>query len=207
MTPGPSPLDAFLAAFHADIQANGVRPLAEYLARFSGDDAAIAEAYVAHKRSGTAAPSADRIGHYKIIQELGRGGQATVYLAEDTNLHRKVALKVLTGLGPIQGDSLDRFHREAAVASNLDHPGICGVHDAGVDRGIAYIAMRYVEGTTLASRIGSAKGQSNGAVSAASFVDFDQTPASDGKVPTSPASSSQTTRRAALEIAEIIERA
>src|SRR5262245_39121660 len=129
MSPGPSPLDAFLAAFRADIEADCVRPLGEYLARFPGDDDAIADAYLAHKRSRTREASADRIAHYKIIKELGRGGQATVYLAEDTNLHRKVALKVLTGLGPIEGDSLGRFHREAAVASKLDHPGICGVHD------------------------------------------------------------------------------
>ena len=105
----------------------------------------------------SASPTAQTIGHYKIGRELGRGGQGVVYLAEDTRLHRKVALKVLTGLGPGSEDSVNRFRREAEVASRLAHPGICGIHDAGVENGVPYIAMHYVEGTTLGERIAAAK--------------------------------------------------
>ena len=94
------------------------------------------------------------------MKELGRGGQGVVYLAEDTRLHRKVALKVLTGLGPGSEESVQRFRREAEVASKLEHPGICGVHDAGVANGTPYIAMHYVEGTTLAHRISGTKSES-----------------------------------------------
>jgi serine/threonine protein kinase/Flp pilus assembly protein TadD len=91
-------------------------------------------------------------GPYRPLRELGRGGQAVVYLAEDTRLHlrRTVALKVLRHHGPDVASTLQRFRREAEVASRLDHPAICPVYDADVARGMPYIAMRYVPGRTLA---------------------------------------------------------
>jgi serine/threonine protein kinase len=97
------------------------------------------------------------VGPYQPLRELGRGGQAVVYLAEDLRLHRPVALKILHGLGPLTDTMLRRFRREARVASKLDHPGICAVYDAGVADGVPYIAMRFVEGDTLADRIEAAK--------------------------------------------------
>jgi serine/threonine protein kinase/formylglycine-generating enzyme required for sulfatase activity len=101
-------------------------------------------------------PSSDRIAHYRILREIGRGGQATVYLAEDTRLHRPIALKVLD-VGPAANkQAIERFRREAEITSKLDHPGICPVHDIGQDKGVLYIAMRYVEGETVAARIESA---------------------------------------------------
>lgn len=99
----------------------------------------------------------EAIGLYQPLRELGRGGQAVVYLAEDRRLHRPVALKVLKGLGPLTETMMRRFRREAEVASRLDHPGICVVYDAGVAGGVPYIAMRYVEGETLAERIEAAE--------------------------------------------------
>ncbi|MBN2193540.1 MAG: tetratricopeptide repeat protein, partial [Polyangiaceae bacterium] len=101
------------------------------------------------------------IGPYQPLKELGRGGQALVYLAEDLRLHRPVALKILRGFGPLSEDVMRRFRREAEVASKLDHPGICAVYDAGVERGIPFIAMRYVEGESLAAKIAAAR--TNGA--------------------------------------------
>ena len=99
-----------------------------------------------------------RIGPYEVVRELGRGGQGVVYLAKDSRLPRQVALKVVES-GPLPSNELlRRFRREAAVASRLEHPGICGIHEAGLDDGIAYIAMRYVEGETLARKIAAAKG-------------------------------------------------
>jgi serine/threonine-protein kinase len=76
-----------------------------------------------------------------------------VYLAEDTRLSRKVAVKLIAPQWAPTGETLARFHREAAAASRLDHPGICAVYEAGEAEGVHYIAMRYVEGTTLAEAI------------------------------------------------------
>ena len=81
----------------------------------------------------------DQIGPYRVERELGGGGQAVVYLAEDSRLNRKVALKVLPRGAAV---SRRRFEREAEAAGRLNDPGICTVHDVGVDRGALYIAMR-----------------------------------------------------------------
>jgi len=109
------------------------------------------------REAGEAIPPS--IGPYRPIRELGRGGQAVVYLAEDTRLHlrRTVALKVLRRHGPDVASGLERFRREAEVASRLDHPGICAVYDADVARGVPYIAMRYVPGRTLADVVQQAR--------------------------------------------------
>jgi len=114
-------------------------------------------------RAGTDGSSTyEPIGPYRPLEELGRGGQAIVYLAEDTRLHRPVALKVLQGFGPLSEILLRRFQREAEVTSRLDHPGICTVYDAGVEKGIPYIATRYIPGETLARRLATARQQANG---------------------------------------------
>ncbi len=100
---------------------------------------------------------APRIGPYRTLRELGRGGQAIVWLAEDSRIGRQIALKVLPYLGPGGEDALRRFRREAEVASRLEHPGICAVLEADLDAGTPYIAMRYVPGETLARRLSRAK--------------------------------------------------
>ncbi len=91
-----------------------------------------------------------RLGHYVIEKELGRGGFGVVYLATDEQLHRKVALKVLPLGAGADPEALLRFRREAEVASRLTHPGICSVYEAGHNDQLAWIALRYVEGRTLA---------------------------------------------------------
>lgn len=96
----------------------------------------------------------DTIGPYSLLRKLGSGGQATVWLAEDTRLRRKVALKLLqTEHGPLSRDKLARFRREAEAVSKLDHPNICALLDASETDGLACLAFRYVEGTTLAEWI------------------------------------------------------
>jgi len=92
----------------------------------------------------------DHIGPFRLIREIASGGQATVYLARDPRLSRTVAVKVLSVRA---GVDRQRFRREATVASRLDDPGICAVHDFGADHESLYIAMRYVEGETLARHI------------------------------------------------------
>ena len=93
------------------------------------------------------------LGQYRLIRELGRGGQGLVFLAEDTRLSRKVALKLISPQFVPSGPTLERFHREAESASRLDHPGICAIYDAGEVSGVHYISMRYVDGRTLAEHI------------------------------------------------------
>ena len=93
------------------------------------------------------------LGRFQIIRELGKGGQGVVYLAEDPRLQRRVALKVLAGISMLVPSTLERFRREAEAASRLEHPGICAVHEAGHAEGVPYIAMRYVEGESLALKI------------------------------------------------------
>jgi serine/threonine-protein kinase len=98
---------------------------------------------------GLAAALADR---YSIERELGQGGMATVYLAEDLKHHRKVAVKVLRpDLAATMGS--ERFIREIEVAARLQHPHILGVLDSGDAQGFFYYVMPYVEGETLRDRI------------------------------------------------------
>lgn len=87
--------------------------------------------------------------HYRIISSLGQGGMGRVYLAEDTRLRRKVALKLLDVALVASPQLRARFVREAQLASSLDHPNVCTVHEIGDAGGQPFIAMQFVEGKPL----------------------------------------------------------
>lgn len=88
----------------------------------------------------------ETVSHYKILKRLGAGGMGEVYLAIDTMLDRKVALKVLSPKLVVDEQSKKRLIREARAAAKLEHPNICAIYNAGEENGVSFIAMQYVEG-------------------------------------------------------------
>lgn len=160
----PLPSDAlleFLTLWLDERQSGKERDLAAYQALFPGCEAAIAAEWDRAQSPPNEPPRAEdgargRVAGYRLLRELGRGGQAHVWLAEDEKLARKVAIK-LVPRSPFSEDLAPRLRREARAASRLDHPSLCTVFDAGVEGSLAWIALRYVEGETLASRIAAQK--------------------------------------------------
>lgn len=109
---------------------------------------------VAHADLDPKLTPGQRIKHYQIVNLIGEGGMGEVYLATDTILGRRVALKVLPTFVSKDPERLRRFTQEARAASRLSHPNVCVVHEIGeTDDGRPFIAMEYVEGMTLRQRI------------------------------------------------------
>src|ERR1051326_1561381 len=88
-------------------------------------------------------------GRYRILRKLGSGGMADVYLAEDQELGRRVALKILNERHAIDDSFVERFRREAKNAASLSHPNIVSIYDRGEAEGTYYIAMEYLDGRSV----------------------------------------------------------
>ena len=98
-------------------------------------------------------PERVTISHYRILSHIGAGGMGEVYLAEDINLGRRVALKVLPEQFNSDEDRLRRFEQEARAASALNHPNIITIHEVGADSGTRFIATEFIEGETVRQKL------------------------------------------------------
>ncbi|QDU89107.1 Serine/threonine-protein kinase PknB [Pirellulimonas nuda] len=108
----------------------------------------------------TLSPSALRLtdgplpfGKYRLLEQVGRGGMGAVFRAEQPDLQREVAVKIILGGGMATEDQVRRFHQEAQAAACLRHPNVVAIHDVGFAAGMHYIAMEYMPGGSLAQRL------------------------------------------------------
>src|SRR5215216_2658107 len=97
--------------------------------------------------------SGTRVGVYEIVSAIGSGGMGEVFLATDTRLERRVALKILPSAFAPDVDRRRRFEREARAAAGVSHPNVATIYDIGEAGGVNYIAMEYIDGCTLAQRM------------------------------------------------------
>src|SRR4030042_1791018 len=95
------------------------------------------------------------LGRYQVLKRIGRGGMGEVFLAEDTSLRRRVALKFLPPEMQKDAEARKRFLREARSAAALDHPYICHINEVAESEGRDFIVMEYVDGQTLRAKIGT----------------------------------------------------
>lgn len=198
-------LERFREAFQKDTELESVKTVLEYAKAFPSISGDIALEFASWKN--VTSTRKGYIGPYRIVKELGRGGQAVVYLCDDERLHRKVAVKVLLGLGGASPETLSRFQREAEITSQLDHPGICALYETGMAQGnTPWIAMRYVEGKPLSAVLAETRG--DGADAPTSFMmDFSVADGSEAPSGTTTSSPHKSVHRRELgRILELIEK-
>jgi len=132
-----------------------------------------------------------RLGDYRLIREIGRGGMGIVYEAEQISLARRVALKVLPFASVLDSRQLQRFQNEALAAANLDHPNIVAVHGVGCERGVHFYVMRLISGATLEEVIAARRSQEPGVRSRERKPEANRSDQAEDPADTSPFSPSQ----------------
>jgi len=159
-TPDPA-IDAVLEDLFEQPEAEWEAALEKACARFPDQEDSIRRRFSMLREMGfleeAEPPASGRIGDFRLLRLLGEGGMGVVYLAEQESLGRRVALKLIRKEFLLVPRARERFQREALAVSRLDHPGICPVYEVGEADGTPYIAMRYVEGETLARRIAGSR--------------------------------------------------
>src|SRR5882724_6004724 len=93
------------------------------------------------------------IGHYRIVEKIGAGGMGEVYRARDEHLARDVAIKVLPPGTLIDESARKRFHKEALILSQLNHPNVATIHDFDTQQGVDFLVMEYIPGITLSEKV------------------------------------------------------
>ena len=154
---GARPRPEDLIAQHPDLRD----VLADYLQELDQlhDAIAVAGAPLADRELASRTDDErGRVGDFKIIREVGRGGMGVVYEAEQISLGRRVALKVLPFAATLDSKQLQRFRNEAQAAAQLHHTHIVPVYHVGSERGVHYYAMQYIEGQSLAEIIAEMRG-------------------------------------------------
>src|SRR5262249_42974736 len=116
----------------------------------------------------------EQLGEYRIVREIGRGGMGVVFEAEQGELGRRVALKVLPAAALLRGTHLERFRREARAAARLHHTNIIPVYGVGVNEGIHYYAMQHIPGRSLDELLSDIKAQRAGSLSPKALADTDK---------------------------------
>ena len=176
----PSDLDRascvfdFVEQYLRDGRAGRPRELAHYQARFPGHEGDIAEEWAALQAAaglGDDAPAEERglpdVPGFRLLREIGYGGQGAVYLAEELALGRRVALKLIhSSTARIPERRRARLRREVEIVARLDHPGLCAVHRADLESDPPWVAMRHVEGETLADVVARERRARRGAAGA-----------------------------------------
>ncbi|MEZ6197169.1 MAG: serine/threonine-protein kinase [Planctomycetota bacterium] len=191
-------VEAFRVRFWGDVQAGVFRSRDDYLVDFPDLAGEIAAEFENLDSALSSRPSLDaastqalpprsganvggdplavdtRIRHYRLRQELGRGGQGIVYLADDERHDRRVAVKMLAYGQALWADARRRFEAEARAAGQLNIDGVARIHDSGEHQGVPYIVMEFVEGRTLADLIRARRHEEkNGAAPKSIFVNLD----------------------------------
>ena len=147
-------LAGILDQYLADLQAGGMPDRARLLAEHPGLTTQLAQALDGLEfihRSSAAAPAAPaRLGDFRIVREVGRGGMGVVYEAEQLSLRRRVAVKVLRFGAVADEMAMQRFQREAETVAHLHHTNIVPIFAIGAEAGVHYYAMQFIEGRDLA---------------------------------------------------------
>jgi serine/threonine protein kinase/tetratricopeptide (TPR) repeat protein len=162
--PAHDPVENLIEECLARIEAEGSAVVDEVCRRHPEHAAAVRAGLVALRGAGLVdqdaeEPAPERLGDFRILQRLGGGNMGVVFLAEQTSLGRKVALKVIRPERLFFAGSRERFRREVESVARLQHPNIAQVFLAGEENGLPYFAMEHVEGATLASALQALAGR------------------------------------------------